>query len=405
MSHLPVKPFVHPHKVYKLEFPSYWDQLTEKNGESCGFGPHERDDVGLWISILPVSVDTDKMADVLPKLMQQASQASHAVNHRTDPALRHTGLVADIAKEGEGGNYWIIAGGDVVLFASTQVPIAERDTWNPLFHAVMASLQITRDKQLLDIKLAVEVMEMLQKKHPDQEFKMEDGKIRGPNQLVYLGNLAREIQGAPDRREQTIKRFVDSLSHPDMADVGHEEWPDIQQAVYPMLKPRDYIRDQGPTQHLLTTEWLADVLICYVIKSKKIFRFVTGWDVNRWEIDAQILHERALNNLTALPWPRELMGASGRRDEGRVIIVDTDDNLASSRLLHPGLHQLFSTALGSTFWAGIPCRDRLVLFSDRRVLKQRIGRRLTKDHDTSAYRITPKPFLVTRDGIAPNVEK
>ena len=91
---------------------------------------------------------------------------------------------------------------------------------------------------------------------------------------------------------------------------------------------------------------------------------------------------------------------STSKASGRVIIIETDDNMASSRLLHPELHPLFSTALGSPFCAGIPCRDRLVLFSDRRAMKQRIGRRLTKDHHMSSYPITPKPFLVTRDGIA-----
>src|SRR5262249_27241161 len=101
-----------------------------------------------------------------------------------------------------------------------------------------------------------------------------------------------------------------------------------------------------------------------------------------------------------LPWPRELVGARSK-DSGRVIVVDTDDSLASSRLLHPDLHKLFSGPLGSPFWAGIPCRNRLVVYSDRRQLKQRIGRQLRKDHDSSAYPITPRPFLVTRDGIAP----
>jgi hypothetical protein len=46
-----------------------------------------------------------------------------------------------------------------------------------------------------------------------------------------------------------------------------------------------------------------------------------------------------------------------------------------------------------------------VIYSNRRELKQRIGRRLKKDHDASAYPITPRPFLVTRDGIAPAAAK
>jgi hypothetical protein len=40
--------------------------------------------------------------------------------------LRHYGVKADVRTEGEGGHYWLIAGGDVVLFASSQVPAAER---------------------------------------------------------------------------------------------------------------------------------------------------------------------------------------------------------------------------------------------------------------------------------------
>ena len=77
--------------------------------------------------------------------------------------------------------------------------------------------------------------------------------------------------------------------------------------------------------------------------------------------------------LVELSWPKQMMGS--RAKEGRIIIVDTDDNLASSRLLHPDLHKLFSGPLGSPFMAGIPCRDTLVLYSNRRELKQRIARR------------------------------
>src|SRR5262249_25090310 len=64
----PLKTFVHPHHAYKLEYPAHWDAVVEKDGESCGFGPHERDDVGLWISVLPMSVDTARLKDELPRM-------------------------------------------------------------------------------------------------------------------------------------------------------------------------------------------------------------------------------------------------------------------------------------------------------------------------------------------------
>src|SRR5262249_7751156 len=87
-----LKTFVHPHGVYRLEYPGHWDQVQEKDGESCGFGPHDRDDVGLWISIMPMSVDTDRLAEELPSLMQQALGKADAANLRRDPTLRNFGL-------------------------------------------------------------------------------------------------------------------------------------------------------------------------------------------------------------------------------------------------------------------------------------------------------------------------
>src|SRR6478752_5744136 len=67
--------FVHPAGVYRLEYPSHWDQAQQDEGRSCGFGPHDRDDVGLWISLMPVSLDTDQLAEELPRMISQAIPA------------------------------------------------------------------------------------------------------------------------------------------------------------------------------------------------------------------------------------------------------------------------------------------------------------------------------------------
>ncbi len=396
----PLKTFIHPGQVYRLEYPAHWDQVQQDEARSCGFGPHERDDVGLWISIMPVSLDTDRLAEELPELMRQALHESRAANLRQDRTLCHYGLVADMQKEGQGGHYWIVAGGDVVLFASSQVPAAERELWNPAFGRLMASLQITREDELLMRKVANEVMEHLQKQHPEQDFEFDEKGIRCRDRMVFLGNLYREVRAAPSRRAEIIKNFVLGLSQAADTPMGYELWEEVRGHILPVLKPRDYVDPGGPTAHLLTSEWLVDVVICYVIKSKKFFRFVTGWDVDRWGTDAQALHQLAVENLSRLPWPNRLEGAR-QRDGGRVIVVDTSDSLASSRLLHPDLHRLFSGPLGSPFWAAIPDRDTLVVFSDRRGLKQRMQRRVRKDFQTSPYPISPRPFLVTPDGIAP----
>ena len=394
------KKFLHPAGVYRLDYPDYWDQLQKDEARSCGFGPHDRDDVGLWISLMPVSVDTDRLAEELPKILNQVLPQMEGGNVRLDPTLRHYGVKADSHKEGEGGHYWLIAGGDVVLFASSQVPAAERDVWNPSFERVMASLEITRDEELALRQLTNEVLVLLRERHPDQDFQFDEKGIRGRNRVVYMSNLHREVRAAPARRAEIIKHFVQSLAQSADLPLGYETWEEAQTRLLPLLKPRSYIDSDSATRHSLVTEWLADVVICYALRSHDIFRFVTTADVDRWETDAQALHQVAIENLCRLSWPTKLEGAR-QPDGGRLIIVAPSDGLASSRLLHPDLHRLFSGPLGSPFRAGIPDRDTLIVYSDRHRLRLRTERQLRKDHRTSSYPITPRPFLVTPDGIAP----
>jgi uncharacterized protein YtpQ (UPF0354 family) len=400
MNPIQLKKFVHPAGVYRLEYPGYWDQLQKDEARSCGFGPHERDDVGLWISLMPVSVDSNRVADELPKILTQVLPKMEGGNVRRDPTLRHYGVKADVHKEGEGGHYWLIAGGDVVLFASTQVPVAERDKWNPTFEQVMATLEITRDEELALRQLTDEVLTLLRERHPEQDFRVDEKGIRGQNRVVFLSNLHREVRGAaPGRRLEIIEHFVTSLGQSMDLPLGEETWEEAQPRVLPLLKPRSYLESDSANRHTLVNEWLADVVIVYALRINEIFRFVTTADAQRWHTDAQAVHQVALANLCRLSWPHKLEGAR-QPDGGRLILIVTGDGLASSRLLHPDLHRVFRGPLGSPFRAGIPDRDTLVVYSDRRRLRKRTERQLDNDYRTSSYPITPRPFLVTPDGIA-----
>ena len=373
MNPIHLKKFVHPAGVYRLEYPAYWDHLQKDESRSCGFGPHDRDDVGLWISLMPVSVDTDRLADELPKIFHQALPNMEGGNIRRDPSLRHYGVKADMLKEGQGGHYWLIAGGDVVLFASSELPVAEREVWNPIFEQLMSSLEITRDEELALRQLTNEVLQLLRQRHPEQDFQLDEKGIRGRNRVVFMSNLHREVRAAPARRVQIIDHFVQSLGESMDLPLGEETWEDAQARLLPVLKPRSYLDSTSAARHSLVSEWLDDVVICYALKSKDIYRFVTTADAVRWEKDVEVIHEVGIANLCRLSWPTKLEGAR-QPDGGRLIIVATGDGLASSRLLHPDLHRLFSGPLGSPFRAGIPDRDTLIVYSDRHRLRLRTER-------------------------------
>ncbi|HUG91286.1 MAG TPA: DUF1444 family protein [Planctomycetaceae bacterium] len=391
--------FVHPHNAYRLEFPAHWEHRVEQDGETCGFGPRDRDNVGLWISILPASVDTDRLSEDLPRFFAHAMQKAEAANIREDVTLHHHGLKADMTSPEQGGQYWMIAGGDLVLFGSSQVPPAERDQWNPAFERVMASLVINRDDELLMRKITFEALELLRERHPDQEYEADEKGIRGKNHVLFLYNLWREVLAAPHRLEELVRTYVEAVNPTSHPDLGREEWIDVEDRILPVLKHESYLKTEGPTRHIHTVDWLADVVICYAIRSERSFRFITGWDLDRWEVDPDRLHATAIENLVELSFPERLEG-SRQPGGGRLILVTPCDSFGASRLLHPELHDVFRGALGSPFLAAVPSRDTLVLFTNKRSVKKKLLPTIRKDHDKSSYAITPRIFLVTPDGIA-----
>lgn len=397
MSNERLTTFEHPQKAYRLEYPAHWEHIEKDGGQSCGFGPRERDDVGLWISILPFSIDTNRLPVELSQVFEQALGASEAANLRADPTLRHRALKADVTTPGEVGNFWIIAGGDLVLFASSQVPAAERATWNPQFERLMTSVQITRDDELFGRRLADQVMQRIRRAYPEQDYQWDDEKIRGRDHVLYLGNLYRQVLAAPERQEEIIGQFLKSLDVSEGASLGWEPWNEVGGKVLPIPKPLEYTQADGPARRMVKTGWLSDVVITYAIPGKLI-RFVTDWDLNRWGIDLEMLHKQAIENLTQLTWPERMEGS---RDPGggRLILVSTNDSFDASRLLHPDLHALFSDPLGSPFLAAIPDRDTLLLFSKERRIARRIARKVKEDYRTSPHPITPALFLITAAGI------
>src|SRR4051794_35000908 len=225
---------------------------------------------------MPVSVDTDQLAEELPRMLSQVIPAGvQGGNVRRDLTLRHHGVKADVQKEGEGGHHWLIAGGDVVLFASSDVPAAERHVWGPIFERLLATLEITREDELALRQLTDEVLALFRQRHPGEHFQPDGKGLRGGNRVVFLGNLHREVRAAPARRSQIIQHFVRSLGDSMDLALGRETWAEAQARLLPVLKPRSYVDSDSAGRGSLFNDWLADVVVCYALRSKDILRFVT----------------------------------------------------------------------------------------------------------------------------------
>lgn len=390
--------FFHPHGVYRLRHPSTWETLQQDNARSCGFGPKDRDDVGLWITILPFRLDTDELVGALPRLFSDSLGHGSAINVRRDPSLKPHAYKADVGQVGQGGHHWIVADGDLVLLATSTVPEGEVAIWNPQFDAVMRTLEVTRDEELAHHRLCVDLLEILRERYPDQDYRVDVDGIRGEGHVIRIHNLHRKIAAEPERRDAILREFARDLARPSTGDDATPSWDDAAARVLPVLKPRSYFRDEGPTAWLVRADWLPDVQIAYALRQEARVRFLHTDDLKRWDRTREDVHERALANLGELPWPKKLPGR--QTEQGRVIAIRAGDAFEASRILHPQFHTLLRAPLGSPFLAAIPDRDTLIGFHDHPGLRRSLAGQIADDFRKASYPITDRIFRITPDGVA-----
>ena len=188
MTDSPLTQFQHPHGIYRLAVPVSWEYRVEQDGRQCGFGPRDRDDVGLWISILPIRVESDQVGYGLREILHQAMGSSTA-EIREDDSLRHMALTAASPEEENGGSFWLIAGGDLILLASTKFPSSERHPWKDCFARVMATSQITRDAETTELRVRRKLLERLRRQFPDAGFEIEGDRIGSGEQAAIFVRL------------------------------------------------------------------------------------------------------------------------------------------------------------------------------------------------------------------------
>ena len=391
--------FEHPARAYLLEYPAHWEHLVQEEGRSCGFGPPDRNDVGIWVTLLPFRVDAEALRGDLRHLFEQAVGAGHLTNIREDGSLRHHALRGDGTDPKDGGSSWLVAGGDLLLLATSQFPPAEREAWAGPFDRLMASLRITRDDEAFALKVARALLARLQEQFPGAGFEFDGQRIRGGDQVISPANLIRQVRQAPDRQDALIAHFVAGLAATGDDAPSAERLEAVRDLIVPVLKPAGYVLPQGPTATVVSRPWLGDLIICYAVRGGRTVRFVLQADAARWRIGANALHRMAMANLRHLRWPERLPPPEGSGPG--MIVISSRDGLDATRLLHPSLHALIGPVLGTHFLAGVPDRDTLLLFpAGDAAARARIAAQLRQDFTRAPYPISPSLFQVGPNGIA-----
>ncbi len=391
--------FEHPDNLCEVEFPSDWEwEIDEEDGRTTQFRPKGTKNVTITVYSMPYSIDTElitsspKANEFFEKLFVQLE----AKNPRRDSTFPYFSMRADREREKDGGSVWLIAACDLILGVTAYHPHGEQHLWESTFDRILSTFRVPRELEALMTRAEYRLCEKVCEQWPEEDFKIADNELKGKQRRIPLGNLLYTIRQRPRDWERIVDEFFEqAVTVMSTDNLGKEELPDCRDKIYPFIR-RDTFA--GTRAAVVQSDWLADLRISYVINIPSGFRYITQHDIKRWGIDADELHEVAMKNLTALPFPEEPQQiVPGNMP---IVFIRTGDNMEASRLLMPGFYERFAEILHGPFIAAIPGRDSLILIPNDVEMRRDFQEVVRQDFKESSYAITDRLFLVTPDGIA-----
>lgn len=184
---------------------------------------------------------------------------------------------------------------------------------------------------------------------------------------------------------------------------GTKEWREVQPSVLPQLMPGNN-KKQAP---LVYTEISRDIDVGYVIDREKSYDFIMQDSLAAWEIDAKTLHKTAMRNLEKLAETTEIQFADSEETPGgRYAIIETSDGYAAARILSEEIRKKMREYLGEEYVAAVPVRDFLIFWHKDFPLAGQFMEQVEKEYAAEEiYRLTPRLFLITDEGMTPLTKK
>jgi hypothetical protein len=205
------------------------------------------------------------------------------------------------------------------------------------------------------------VLSILHEQYPERGFRAgeADELIVCGDEQFGLSNLYARCgdfrQDDPEFR-QFIADHFNKLSQIDVVGEDSPAWSIIEPRLRPQIMPVEFI-DQAPIVHLPLGD---DVLIGIVLDSDAGYSYVRADDAALWGRTAAELFETAIANLSEAS---KQLPMAMFPEPNLAIVIETKDGYDAARLLLPGIREFAAEKLGEPFFAGIPNRDFLIMWS------------------------------------------
>ncbi len=245
------------------------------------------------------------------------------------------------------------------------------------------------------------VLEILRSEFPDEEFRIDDreGVIAWNNAEFGLHSLhtdAERYQISDEQLREAVVAHFDKIIK--MTEVGKLVVPDSWEAARDRLRlqlmPAGLIRD-GIS---VTYPMLDQVVVSVVIDSPHGYAYVRNEDLVRWSISQFDLYEVACDNLKKASEGIEISFIEGPPP---LIVLQTHDGYDAARVLLPEFREFAAQRLGSPFFAAIPNRDFLIMWSQTAEpnFHEHIKNQVRIDTTSQSHPLTSTILLVTEEKI------
>ncbi len=180
-------------------------------------------------------------------------------------------------------------------------------------------------------------------------------------------------------------------------DRSASNYATLADRIYPMLKPLEMLVEvrERKLPMLAYREFLADLMITYVVDEERSVAYINEEHLDRWEISAQDLHEQSLTNLRRRT--EQIKYTTVGTGEQQLFIFNSGDGYDASRLLLSEVLAEWARALPGNLVIGIPNRDFLIAFSDANPdILRAVAAQVQSDAAQREYGLTDQLFTLVK---------
>jgi hypothetical protein len=245
------------------------------------------------------------------------------------------------------------------------------------------------------------VLEILRTEFPGEEFAADEreGVIAWTDAQFGLQSLHADAVrlGITDiqLQEAVVAHFDKVIKMTELGKlVVPADWEVARERVRLQLMPAELIR-QGVS---VTYPLLDRVVVSVVIDSPHGYAYVRNEDLANWNMSLFDLYEVACENLKQASEGIEISFIDGPPS---LIVLQTQDGYDAARVLLPEFRQFAAERLGTPFFAAIPNRDFLIMWSQSEdtSFHEHIKNQVRIDATSQSHPLTSTILVVTEEKI------